>query len=484
MQILKLTSSKPHNYSRLTSFIILSFSICILYFLVCLMLVHTKFVNTYFSSQDVFSQPSTTSLEHIVFGIASNKNTWEKRKDYIKLWWKPERMRGCVFLDEELPPERQQYSKNDNNTSLPPICISGDTSRFRYTYRGGYRSAIRLARVVVETMALNHSGVRWYVFGDDDTVFFPENLVETLSKYDHGLWYYVGTNSEIYEQNIMFGFDMAFGGAGFAISHSLAKVLAKVFDSCIERYPHLYGSDSRIFSCIAELGVGLTREPGFHQMDIRGDVFGLLATHPVTPLVSLHHLDQTDPIFPNMSTPQALQHLFKATEVDSQRLLQQTICYDIWYSWTIVVSWGYAVQIYGRHMFLPDVLHPPETFRRWKIKGNSPLSGLYSFTTRELHPDTCRRPTIFFLDDVSSSGRSGEDIKSTYRQAYVNCSIDAGSPRKLREVRVFSHKLNLDINQLKAPRRHCCDVLPSKSGEAVDVAIRECKQEELINMHP
>ena len=183
-------------------------------------------------------------------------------------------------------------------------------------------------------------------------------------------------------------------------------------------------------------------------MDTRGDIFGLLASHPVTPLVSLHNFDQTDPIiFPNMSTPQALQHLFKAATVDSQRILQQTICYDRWFSWTIVVSWGYAVQIYGKHIFLPDVLHVPETFRPWKIKGATPLSGLYTFTTKELDPDTCRRPTIFFLDDVAS-GRNGEEIKTTYQNSFVNCSYDANSPRKLREVRVFSHKLNHDIKQV------------------------------------
>ncbi|PON48667.1 hypothetical protein PanWU01x14_235440 [Parasponia andersonii] len=481
MQLFQLASSKPHNYySRLTSFVILSSSILIIYFLISLILVHTKILNTYSLSQDVLSPP--TSLQHIVFGIASNKNSWPKRKDYIKMWWKPTQMRGCVFLEQGIPTERQQNPKNDSQ-SLPPICISGDTSRFRYTYRGGYRSAIRVARVVSETVALNHSDVRWYVFGDDDTVFFPENLVKTLSKYDHGLWYYIGTNSEIYEQNAFFGFGMAFGGAGFALSYQLAKVLAKVFDSCIERYPHLYGSDARIYSCMAELGVGLTREPGFHQMDIRGNIFGLLASHPVTPLVSLHHLDHTNPIFPNMSTPQALQHLLKAANVDSQRILQQTICYDRWFSWTIVVSWGYAVQVFGSHVLLPDVLLVPGTFRPWKIRGATILSGLYTFSTKDLHPDTCRRPTVFFLDDVSP-GRYGEEIKTTYQKSFVNCSNDAGSPRKLREVRVFSHTLNLDIKQLRAPRRQCCDVLPSSGGEVMDVTIRECKEEELIFMHP
>ena len=173
-------------------------------------------------------------------------------------------MRGCVYLEGRL----DLRFDDDTSSDLPPICISGDTSKFSYTNREGGRSAIRLARVVSETVRRSPSHVEWYVFGDDDTVFFPENLVKTLSKYDNELWYYIGTNSEIYEQNRVFGFGMAFGGAGFAISSSLAKLLAKVFDSCIERYPHLYGSDSRISSCLAELGVGLTREPGFHQVSI------------------------------------------------------------------------------------------------------------------------------------------------------------------------------------------------------------------------
>lgn len=107
---------------------------------------------------------------------------------------------------------------------------------------------------------------RWFVFGDDDTVFFPENLVKTLAKYDHDLMYFIGSNSESFAQNRFFSFGMAYGGAGFAISYPLAKTLAKVLDSCLERYHHLYGSDGRISSCLAELGVGITREAGFHQV--------------------------------------------------------------------------------------------------------------------------------------------------------------------------------------------------------------------------
>lgn len=179
------------------------------------------------------------------------------------------------------------------------------------------------------------------------------------------------------------------------------------------------------------------------QNDLHGDTFGLLASHPLTPLVSLHHLEHTDPVFPNMTTMQALQHLLKAVNFDPQRILQKTVCYDRWFSWTVSVSWGYAVQIYGNHMLLPDVLPVQETFQQWK-KG-SVLSGVYTFNTREPHPDPCRRPVVFFLDNVSSSEGG---ITSIYKKSYENCSYDMASPRKLEEVRVFSHKLDLDIKQV------------------------------------
>lgn len=102
--------------------------------------------------------------------------------------------------------------------------------------------------------------------GDDDTVFVADNLVRVLSKYDHNQMYYVGGSSESHLQNIYFSYNMAYGGGGFAISRPLAVALEKMQDRCIQRYPELYGSDDRIQACMAELGVPLTREQGFHQV--------------------------------------------------------------------------------------------------------------------------------------------------------------------------------------------------------------------------
>ncbi|KAI5412744.1 hypothetical protein KIW84_057392 [Lathyrus oleraceus] len=422
------------------------------------------------SSSTQAAESDPTDVNHLVFGIASTGKSWPKRKDYVKLWWN-KNIKGCVFVDN-LPPEQ-----NDSDDFAPPLCVSEDTSKFLYTYKRGLRSAIRVARVVKEIVGLNnHSNVRWYVFGDDDTVFFPENLVKTLSKYDHRLWYYVGAYSENYEGSYAFGFGMAFGGGGFAISASLANVLYEVFDSCIERYSHLYGSDARVFSCISELGVGLTYEPGFHQVDLSGNIFGLLAAHPLSLLLSLHHLDLVEPIFPQMTTSKSVQHLFEAASVDSQRILQRTVCYDKQSSRTISVSWGYAVQIFQNNELLPDILRVQETFKPWRK--NLPYAGIYTFSTTRIHPDPCERPAIFYLNNVSSDKDS---IISNYTKSFRDCSNDTISLKNLEVVKVVAKKLELDTKQLQSPRRQCCDVLQSNSGQNEEAFSKDSSYDSLFS---
>ncbi|XP_060209564.1 uncharacterized protein LOC132636628 [Lycium barbarum] len=478
MQIFQV-HSKTSSCHGIKNLILISCFACSVYFLYPFILASkTNLIDhSSISSHDQFelSPSPTTTLQHVVFGIASNSKSWPTRKEYVKLWWKSNEMRGCVFL-EKLP-SISTITANASNF-LPPICISEDISRFPYTNRGGNPSAIRVARVVSETVALNHSDVKWFVFGDDDTIFFQENLVKTLSKYDNGFWYYIGSNSESYIQNKFFSYGMAFGGAGFAISYPLAKVVARVLDSCIERYPYLYGSDARIHACLTELGVTLTHEPGFHQMDFNGNAFGLLAAHPTKPLVSLHHMDKFDPIFPNLSRMKALQHLYHAANFDPHRILQQTVCYDRRFSWTVSVSWGYVVQIFEHNLHLTDAQRVQESYLPWK---NNAYGTLYQFNTRKFVSDPCKRQLAYFLDEVSM-GVDG--IRTIYKKkTSESCTFSDNSPRKLEEIRVFSRKLELDSKQLLAPRRHCCDILPSTSDKVMEIRIRECREDELIYMH-
>jgi len=204
-----------------------------------------------------------TDLNHVVFGIAASSKLWKQRKEYIKIWYKPKRMRGYVWLDKEV---KKSLSDDDDEKLLPPVKISGGTASFPYTNKQGQRSALRISRIVSETLRLGPKNVRWFVMGDDDTVFVIDNLIRVLRKYDHEQMYYIGSLSESHLQNIFFSYGMAYGGGGFAISYPLAKALSKMQDRCIQRYPALYGSDDRMQACMAELGVPLTKELGFHQV--------------------------------------------------------------------------------------------------------------------------------------------------------------------------------------------------------------------------
>lgn len=209
---------------------------------------------------DIFAGYEKTNISHILFGIGGSAKTWNKRRHYSELWWKPNITRGFVWLEEK-PSDKVTWPQTS-----PPYKVSGNTSGFKYSCWYGSRSAIRIARIVKESFELGLENVRWFVMGDDDTVFFTDNLVNVLEKYDHNQMYYIGGNSESVEQDMTHSYTMAYGGGGFAISYPLAAELVRVLDGCINRYASFYGSDQKVQACLTEIGVPLTKELGFHQV--------------------------------------------------------------------------------------------------------------------------------------------------------------------------------------------------------------------------
>ncbi|RDX71412.1 hypothetical protein CR513_49251, partial [Mucuna pruriens] len=419
------------------------------------------------------SKREETELKHIVFGIASSSNLWNIRKEYIKIWWRPKQTRGVVWLDKKV--------KTLRNEGLPDIHISGDTSKFRYTNRQGQRSALRISRVVTETLKLGMKDVRWFVMGDDDTVFMVDNVVRILSKYDHRHFYYIGSSSESHVQNIHFSYAMAYGGGGFAISYPLAQELAKMQDRCIQRYPALYGSDDRIQACMAELGVPLTREPGFHQYDVYGDLLGLLGAHPVTPLVSLHHLDVVQPIFPKMTRVRALQHLMEAVNQDSASIMQQSICYDKSNFWSISVSWGYVVQIMRGVLSPRELEMPSRTFLNWYRRADYTA---YAFNTRPLAKHPCQKPFVYYMTKTRYDPTTKQLISIYSRENSKSpfCRWKMNSPEKFTSVVVT--KRQDPLRWKKSPRKDCCRILasPRKIPTTLYIRVGNCQEGEVTEL--
>ncbi|XP_028785176.1 uncharacterized protein LOC114741082 [Neltuma alba] len=414
-----------------------------------------------------------TNISHILFGLAGSVKTWPKRRPYVELYWQPTVTRGFVWMDQK-PPENETWPQTS-----PPYKVSANTSSFNYTCWYGDRSAVRLTRILKESFELGLKNVRWFVMGDDDTLFFPENLVTVLAKYDHNDLYYIGADSESVEQDVIFSYKTAFGGGGYAISYPLAEELVKILDGCVNRYAQLYGGDQKIQACVSEIGVQTTKERGFHQVDIRGSLYGLLASHPVAPLVSLHHVETVDQLFPSSTRVDSYKKLVEAYKMDPGRILQQSICHDLQRNWSISVSWGYSVQLYPSLLTAKELEIALGTFQTWKSWSDEP----FVFNIRSVS-DPCGRPVVYFLDRVESVGRG--ETRSTYMRygdvLEKKCNGDNyTATMRVDLVNVTAPRLSRDLWN-KAPRRQCCEVMNDSNGmeSTVVIKVRGCHRFESV----
>lgn len=183
------------------------------------------------------------------------------------------------------------------------------------------------------------------------------------------------------------------------------------------------------------------------QVDLFGDVSGLLSSHPQTPFLSLHHIDNIKPIFPNKNRPDSINHLMKAAKADQSRLLQQTICHHKPTNWTLSISWGYSAHIYENILPRNFLRKPLETFKPWTVM----RPPLFMFNTRWPNNDPCEAPHVFFLHSVQNSTED-DRIVMTYVRAsprgLPNCSSSGNhSADHMAMIRVFSPaKLPLEVS--------------------------------------
>lgn len=156
----------------------------------------------------------------------------------------------------------------------------------------------------------------------------------------------------------------------------------------------------------------------------------------MTPLVSLHHLDVVEPIFPRMTRVGALKHLFQSVKLDSASVMQQSICYDPKRSWSISISWGYVVQIVRGVVSPRELEMPTRTFLNWYKRADYTA---YTFNTRPVMKHPCQKPFIFYMNSVRHD-RSKRDTVGFYsrrRSAHPYCRWKMDSPGSINSVVVL-----------------------------------------------
>ncbi|XP_060171002.1 uncharacterized protein LOC132601980 [Lycium barbarum] len=215
-------------------------------------------ISQFISSNDT----NPTNLSHLVFGLLGSEKAWHYRKNYIESWWRPKLTRGYLFLDVAPKANLLPWSKNS-----PPYRVSTNITKLVQETQHVAPIMARMVHGIKEVFKLEeHQGVRWVVMGDDDSIFFLDNIVDVLGKYDHNKYYYFGAQSEYILSNFWYSFNQGFGGAGFILSYPLAKALAEDMESCLRRYPFLRSADLITMACIVDLGVSFSPLKGLHQV--------------------------------------------------------------------------------------------------------------------------------------------------------------------------------------------------------------------------
>lgn len=167
-----------------------------------------------------------------------------------------------------------------------------------------------------------------------------------------------------------------------------------------------------------------------------GNLLGLLGAHPVAPLVSLHHLDVVDPIFPGLSRVEGLQRLLESVEKDSSSIIQQSFCYDKNKYWSISVSWGYVVQVMRGIISPRELEMPTRTFLNWYKRAD--YKG-YAFNTRPVARHPCQKPFLFYLSSLSYDDKRRQivGVYSRHNESHPYCRWKSDSPDKLNTVIVL-----------------------------------------------
>lgn len=194
------------------------------------------------------------------------------------------------------------------------------------------------------------------------------------------------------------------------------------------------------------------------QMDINGDAFGLLAAHPLTPLVSIHHLDVIKPIFPNYTRGAALEHLGKAAKVESASVLQQSICYSQRQEWSFSISWGLVVQVY-KGFESPRVLETPiRTFHSCRRKFDK---SEFPFNTRENPSDLCQQPSLYYMESTKGPSAAtkglleGVYLKEDNWKKRRYCEKRLEPLTSVKRIRVLKEPVKESWFQVRSEFREC-----------------------------
>ncbi|ORZ41091.1 hypothetical protein BCR44DRAFT_51938 [Catenaria anguillulae PL171] len=307
---------------------------------------------------------SPLDLSHLQFGVSGNAKAFDRIALASQTWGRNPNVQWTVFWTEADDPNGMHGDHSyllDGFKALTgryPVVMRGDPAHPDRTMN---RKWFKMLSFLYER---SPKETKWFVMGDDDTVWFPRVLLASLQALPvdplkESL--YLGDLSEAHKAVKTFGKTMAFGGGGAVISRALAQRIHLRHRWCLDELPDHHG-DGLLRTCIEKVtamdgqgNVTLTRMPIFNQIDLKpwlndGRLYLTSRLSRAAP-ASLHHPDSLPSLMAD--SPNKLLALYNLWHILANvpvELMFRRFFIHIESRGTAVVTFGLHVRIYMRRL--------------------------------------------------------------------------------------------------------------------------------------
>jgi hypothetical protein len=234
--------------------------------------------------------------------------------------------------------------------------------------------------------------IQWFAIGDDDTLWFINNLLHTLRQYNSSNKIYLGDVSDAVSQIARHGDSFAYGGGDILLSRPLALLFAQHFQLCGRSI--YIGGDGMIGRCVYQVSnVSLTKNKNFHQMDHSGDITGIFESG-IDGLVSLHHMQSWWKPFPdghNDKLNETMYLLELAYKTFDRDFLKRYVHFNYKTNQTLLLTMGYSFHVFNRILSHEELTQVERTWCCSEMFG------------RKFRPKEDNKTTWYFRDLITKS---------------------------------------------------------------------------------
>jgi hypothetical protein len=280
-------------------------------------------------------------IEDLYFLLTTNTKRIRYTIHFIKFWAKIKNIK-CLIVFEENDLSNKIFIKQFLLRHEIKCQIETSTVK-RYEER-----YFQLIQLIFNKTNLNQ--IKWFCIGDDDTIWFMNNLLKTLEQYNSSKLLYLGNVSDKNKSLNLHGSYYAYGGAGILLSQPLAFSFANNLNKC-KQFMNINNGDEMIGSCLTQmLKINLTINKHFHQIDHQGDIYGFLQSG-IDGLVTLHHVfSQWEPFPQEHSNDEKdiLNILSISYYTHDFNFLKRFVKFNLNKNQTFLLTIGYSFTLFNR----------------------------------------------------------------------------------------------------------------------------------------